>query len=514
MVVGLMNSLESSKDEISKELWQAVQPQLCHSFGEAVYRDWLSQLSCMQEDSNSQDILYLKAPSHFVKDWITTHYLETIETFILEQKTNIKRVIVSGPEERYGPREPFLIHNGQNSSMPLKGHGKSWGSSESVKGEESVKERSFYQHQGDGKDFSSSFEENDHPPLFQQSDLDPRFTFDNFVVGKPNEFAYAAARRVAESETATYNPLFLYGPVGHGKTHLMHAIAHHIYHLEEKKKITGEKQKTICYLSAEKFMYHFIRAIRYRDTVAFKERFRSVDILMVDDVQFISGKESTQEELFHTFNALVEQKRQVIFSADQSPSDLAGIQERMRSRLGWGLVADLHPTTYELRMGILENKADKLHVSLDQEILSFLAQKISSNVRELEGALTRLALHASLVGRPITYDMTQEVLRDLLRCHSQEISIDAIQKKVAEYYSIRLSDMHSGKRSRSIVRPRQMAMFLAKQMTTASLPEIGRKFGGRDHTTVLHGVHLMEKLTVTDLQMKEDLILLQRSLKS
>ena len=292
---------------------------------------------------------------------------------------------------------------------------------------------------------------------------------------------------------------------GLGKTHLMHAIAWQI-----RKK---DPNRRVLYLSAEKFMYQFIRALRFKDTMAFKEQFRSVDVLMIDDVQFISGKDSTQEEFFHTFNALVDQNRQVVISADKSPSDLEGMEERLRSRLGWGLVADIHPTTYELRLGILQAKAESMNVQINSKVLEFLAHKITSNVRELEGALNRIVAHAELVGRAITLESTQEVLHDLLRANDRRVTIDEIQKKVAEHYNIRLADMHSARRARAVARPRQVAMYLAKQLTARSLPEIGRKFGGRDHTTVMHAVKKVEELRTSDQSFAEDVELLRRMLE-
>ncbi len=341
--------------------------------------------------------------------------------------------------------------------------------------------------------------------------LDPRFTFENFVVGKPNELANAAARRIAEaaagpSRSVPYNPLFLYGGVGLGKTHLMHAIAWHIRRENPSRRV--------IYLSAEKFMYQFIRALRFKDTMAFKEQFRSVDVLMIDDVQFISGKDSTQEEFFHTFNALVDQNRQIVISADKSPSDLEGMEERLKSRLGWGLVADLHPTTYELRLGILQAKAEQTKTAVPPKLLEFLAHKITSNVRELEGALNRIFAHTQLVGRAITLEGAQEVLHDLLRANDRRVTIDEIQKRVAEHYNIRLSDMHSARRARAVARPRQVAMYLCKQLTPRSLPEIGRKFGGRDHTTVMHAVRKIEELRTADRSLAEDIELLRRMLET
>jgi chromosomal replication initiator protein len=345
----------------------------------------------------------------------------------------------------------------------------------------------------------------------QLSPLDHRFVFENFVVGKPNELAHAAARRVAEacvspSQTVPFNPLFLYGGVGLGKTHLMHAVAWHV-----RKRACGRK---LIYLSAEKFMYQFIRALRFKSTMDFKEQFRSVDLLMIDDVQFISGKDSTQEEFFHTFNALVDQNRQIVISADKSPSDLEGLEERMRSRLGWGLVADLHPTTYELRLGILQSKAEQSGIRIPTKVMEFLAHKITSNVRELEGALNRIAAHVQLVGRDITLESAQEVLHDLLRSNERRVTIDEIQRRVAEHFNIRLGEMTSDRRARAVARPRQVAMYLAKQLTTRSLPEIGRKFGGRDHTTVMHAVRKIEELKASDPMLAEDVELLRRMLQS
>lgn len=335
--------------------------------------------------------------------------------------------------------------------------------------------------------------------------LDQRFTFDNFVVGKPNEFAYAAARRVADAVKVPFNPLFLYGGVGLGKTHLMHAVAWYIRERYPSRKVV--------YLSAEKFMYRFIRALREQNTVDFKEQFRSVDVLMIDDVQFISGKDSTQEEFFHTFNTLVDQGRQIVLSADKSPSDLEGIQDRLKSRLNNGLVADIHATTYELRLGILQSKAERMGLVIPRKVMEFLAQRIASNVRELEGALNRVVAHAQLIGREISIDTAQDVLHDLLRANDRRVTIDEIQKQVAAHFNIRIADMSSARRARAVARPRQVAMYLAKQLTSRSLPEIGRKFGGRDHTTVMHAVRKVEELRAQDATFAEDLELLRRMLQ-
>jgi chromosomal replication initiator protein len=340
--------------------------------------------------------------------------------------------------------------------------------------------------------------------------LDVRFTFDSFVVGKPNELAHAAARRVAEGGPVSFNPLFLYGGVGLGKTHLMHAIAHE---LQARKP-----DLRVLYLSAEQFMYRFVQALRERQVMDFKELFRSVDVLMVDDVQFIAGKDSTQEEFFHTFNALVDSNKQIVISADSAPGEIKNLEERIKSRLQCGLVVDLHPTDYELRLGILQQKAEYYHqqyrgLVISPGVLEFLAHRITTNVRVLEGALTRLFAFASLVGREITLELVQDCLADILRASDRKLTIEEIQRKVAEHYNIRLADMVGPKRSRAIARPRQVAMYLSKQLTLRSLPEIGRRFGGRDHTTIMHGVRKIEELMATDSQLNDDLVLLRRLLQ-
>ena len=341
--------------------------------------------------------------------------------------------------------------------------------------------------------------------------LDRRFTFESFVVGKPNELAHAAAKRVAEGGPVTFNPLFLYGGVGLGKTHLMHAIAWELQ--------TDRPDLNVLYLSAEQFMYRFVQALRDRKMMDFKSIFRSVDVLMVDDVQFIAGKDSTQEEFFHTFNALVDQNKQIIISADRAPGEIKDLEERVKSRLQCGLVVDLHPTDYELRLGILQSKVEQQRenypdLTVAEGVLEFLAHRISTNVRVLEGALTRLFAFASLVGREIDMELTQDCLADVLRASERKITVEEIQRKVSEHYNIRLSDMIGPKRLRSYARPRQVAMYLCKHMTSRSLPEIGRRFGGRDHTTVMHGVRRIDELKQQDGQIAEDLELLRRALEA
>ena len=441
--------------------WARVRSQLRAEFGEAAYRSWLKPASFELADAQTVRIL---APTRFMRDWIETQYGDRLLKLCAAENPNIKRLDIV-----HAGAEPENIAAGPPATANAGGRAES-------------------------KDDDIG------------APLDPRFRFDNFVVGKPNELAFAAARRVAEAEAVPFNPLFLYGGVGLGKTHLMHAIAWHI------RKTTPDRR--VIYLSAEKFMYQFIRAMRFKDTMAFKEQFRSVDVLMIDDVQFFSGKDNTQEEFFHTFNALVDHNRQVVISADKSPNDLEGMEERMKSRLGWGLVADIHPTVYELRLGILQSKAERLDLDIPPKVLEFLAHKITSNVRELEGALNRLVAYATLIGRPVTLDNTQEVLHDILRANDRKVTIEEIQKRVAAHYNIRLAEMHSARRSRAIARPRQVAMYLSKQLTARSLPEIGRKFGGRDHTTVMHAVRKVDELCALDSSFSEDVELLRRMLES
>ena len=340
--------------------------------------------------------------------------------------------------------------------------------------------------------------------------IDPNLTFDNFVVGKPNELAHAAARRVAEGGPVTFNPLFLYSGVGLGKTHLMHAIANELARRQPELRV--------LYMSAERFMYRFITSLRERKMMEFKHALRSVDILMVDDVQFMAGKDSTQEEFFHTFNALVDARKQVIISGDRAPGEIKDMEDRMRSRLQCGLIVDLHPTDFELRLGVLQSKVDRQQeiypgLKIAPGVLEYLAHKITSNVRVLEGAFVRLFAHASLVGRDIDLEQAQDCLSDILRANDRKVSVEEIQRKVSEYYNIRLSDMVGPKRVRNFARPRQMAMYLSKTLTSRSLPDIGRRFGKRDHTTVMHGVKKIEELCNTDAQIADDLEILRRALE-
>jgi len=469
MNCGADGGMKTGRDERQLQTqWYRVSTRLKAEIGDTAFDNWIKPIT-VGDQAGSE--IRLAVPSRFMRDWVLANYLDRLKELWTGENSAILSVEV-------------IIQPTQKSTEGAKGI---------VKRGADIGEIRV----GTASNLSSASE--------ISAPLDPRFTFDQFIVGKPNEFAYAAARRVAEAASVPFNPLFLYGGVGLGKTHLMHAIAHEIHNREPKR--------TVMYLSAEKFMYRFVRALREQNTVNFKDQFRSVDVLMIDDVQFIGGRDATQEEFFHTFNALVDQGRQIILSADKSPSDLEGVEERLKSRLNCGLVADIHATTYELRLAILEAKAENMTLEAPRKVLEFLAHKITSNVRELEGALNRVAAHTQLVGRELTLETTQEVLHDLLRANDRRVTIEEIQKRVAEHFNIRVSDMHSARRARSVARPRQVAMYLAKQLTSRSLPEIGRKFGGRDHTTVMHAVKKVDELRDRDASFAEDVELLRRMLE-
>ena len=454
--------------------WSKIRIKLKTKLGKNIFKNWIESLVLVKIEKKSA---FFNVSNSFIANWIDRNYRETIiETFKNEG------ILI----------DQIIFDSKNKNSLPF-----------------SDKENTYKIRDNNLSNIKNSLD-NKNIEL-PSSPLDKRFTFERFVVGKPNELAHAAAKRVSEIGPVTFNPLFLYGGVGLGKTHLMHAIAWQI-------KKTNPSSRML-YLSAEQFMYRFVQALRFKDMYGFKEIFRSVDILMVDDVQFIAGKESTQDEFFHTFNALVEQGKQLVISGDRAPGEIDGLEERIKSRLAWGLVVDLHPTDYELRLGILQSKVEiqsKLHpgININTGILEFLAHRISSNVRVLEGSLTRLFAYASLVGRPIDIDMAQECLADILRVSERKVTIEEIIRKVADHYNLRMSDMISARRSRTISRPRQLAMFLSKNLTSKSLPEIGRRFGGRDHTTVIHAVKKIEELKNKDLQIAEEVEILRRMLEA
>ena len=452
--------------------WSQVRDMLRAEFGTTAYSTWLAPLTLGGFEGER---VLLTVPTRFLRDWVAAHYADRIRVLWRRVNPKVHGVALDVTPVPAAPPPGRSRPAATVAALPP------------------------------------------HPerPLVQGSlvdgeigaPLDPRCTFENFVVGQPNELAFAAAKRIADCPAAPFNPLFLYGGVGLGKTHLMHAIAWQIRRQDRNRKVV--------YLSAEKFMYQFLKALRFRDTMNFKEMFRSADVLMVDDVQFIGGKEITQEEFFHTFNTLIDRGRQIVISADRSPSELTGLEERIRSRLAWGLVVDIHPTTFQLRLEILQAKTRMItdEVAIPPVVLEFLARRITSNVRELEGALNRIVAQATLVGRAISLEMAQDVLQDLLRAYERRVTIEEIQKRVAEHYGIRLADMQSARRARAVARPRQVAMYLAKQLTPRSLPEIGRKFGGRDHTTVIYAIRKIEELRTGDPSLSDDIETLRRLLQ-
>ena len=447
------------------EQWSRVRARLQAEVGEVEYRTWLKQISLASLDG---DEVTLVLPTRFLRDWVKKEYGELITSLWQGENHAIRSVdIRAQPGRGTAPNLAEPPAPVASTARPL-------------------------------------------PRADVIAPLDPRFTFETFVVGKPNEFAYACARRVAEAPAvAGFNPLFLYGGVGLGKTHLMHAIA-----WELSTRQASGAPVTVSYMSAEKFMYRFINALRSQSTLEFKNELRSVDVLMIDDLQFLIGKDNTQEEFFHTFNALVDAGKQIVISADKSPSDLSGLEDRLRTRLGCCMVADLHATTFELRISILEAKAARTGVEVPGKVLEFLARKITSNVRELEGALNRLVAHANLFDRQLTMETAHEVLHDVLKAFDRKVSILEIQKKVSEHFNIRTSEMSSARRARNIARPRQIAMYLAKQLTSKSLPDIGRHFGDRDHTTVMHAVSRITELMGQDAALAEDVELLRRILEN
>lgn len=461
-----------SYQEIDKDIWESISERLKREIGQSAFENWLKPLKFIEIlDKRAK----FRSPTGFIGDWVNRNYGEKIVSAFQSDGYQIDRLeFMSIIETRSESKKTHTKVDFIKKTEPKRG----------------------------------LVESDSELP---GSPLDKRFTFESFVVGKPNELAHAAARRVAESDSVSFNPLFLYGGVGLGKTHLMHAIAW--------KVRAQKKQSKILYLSAEQFMYRFVQALRFKDMHAFKQLFRSVDMLMVDDVQFIAGKESTQDEFFHTFNALIDQGKHIVISADRAPGEIDGLEERIKSRLAWGLVVDLHPTDYELRLGILQAKIETHsvyhpEVVISDGILEFLAHRISSNVRVLEGALTRLFAFASLVGKEIDMDMVQECLADILRVSDRKVTIEEIIRKVADHYNLRMTDLMSARRSRSIARPRQVAMFLSKMLTSKSLPEIGRRFGGRDHTTVIHAVRKIEELKFVDAQLSEEVEILRRMLEA
>ncbi|MFV9615084.1 MAG: chromosomal replication initiator protein DnaA, partial [Gammaproteobacteria bacterium] len=418
---------------------------------------WIRPLQIIEDNNN----IKLLAPNRFVQDWVKQNFQEKIQTILsdLDPQQTTQLFIEIGSQNKH-TEKPVVVSN-------------------------KPKIESFI---SDNKPKANN--------SFVEHNLNPLFTFDNFVEGKSNQLAKAASMQVAENPGDAYNPLFFYGGVGLGKTHLMHAVGNMMLKHKPDARIT--------YLHSERFVGHMVKALQHNSMDAFKQHYRSLDAILVDDIQFFAGKERSQEEFFHTFNALLEGGSQIILTCDRYPKEVEGLEERLRSRFGWGLPVCIEPPELETRVAILQKKAEEANIDIPSEVAFFIAKRIRSNIRELEGAFRRVMATANFTGSPITLDFAKEALRDLIALQERTITIDNIQKTVAEYYKIRTSDLHSNRRSRSITRPRQLAMALSKELTNHSLPEIGAAFGGRDHTTVLHACRKIAELRELDNKINED----------
>jgi len=421
------------------------------------FNTWIRPLQAVENGVE----LKLLAPNRFVLDWVKQHFFDKIEEVVAQQKLNPSPVVLLeiGAIQREGVR--------------------------------------------DAKPASAKKAPGRKP---QPNNLNTTFTFDSFVEGKSNQLAKAASLQVAQNGGRAYNPLFIYGGTGLGKTHLMHAIGNEI--------LVGNPSAKIIYLHSERFVSDMVKALQHNAINAFKEFYRTVDALLIDDIQFFAGKERSQEEFFHTFNTLLENKHQVVMTCDRYPKEINGLEDRLKSRFGWGLPVAVEPPDLETRVAILMSKAQHAGVELSPEVAFFIGKRIRSNIRELEGALRRVIANAHFTGRPITLEFAKDALRDLIAMQDRLVNVDNIQKTVAEYYKIRVADLLSDKRTRTITRPRQIAMALAKELTNHSLPEIGQMFGGRDHTTVLHATRKVVELKQSDSKFQEDYSNLLRTLSN
>lgn len=457
---------------VAISFWQKCLEQLENQLNAQQFNTWIRPLQAVED----ADALRLLAPNRFVLDWVNEKFSANIEQVVAE---------VSGGTMQ---RVIFEIGSRQQKKMPIKS------ASPTPKAKPAITKKAdaLFRRREDSKEVSHI------------SNLRDEFTFDTFVEGKSNQIAKAASIQIGENPGVAYNPLFLYGGVGLGKTHLMHAVGN----LMLKKS----SQARVVYVHSERFVGDMVKALQHNAINDFKRYYRSVDGLLIDDIQFFAGKERSQEELFHTFNTLIEGRQQIIISCDRYPKEIDGLEERLKSRFGWGLTVAIEPPELETRVAILKSKAEQMQVDLANEVAFFIAKRIRSNVRELEGALRRVVANSRFMAKPITVDFTKEALRDLLALQDKLVTIDNIQKTVAEYYKIRISDLLSKKRSRSIARPRQLAMALAKELTNHSLPEIGEAFGGRDHTTILHGCKKVAELKESDKRIEEDYQNLLRTL--
>ena len=458
--------------------WQALEPLFIGTFGAEVAEAWLMSAHAVAVQATPEgQTLVLAVPSAFFAQKLQNSYVPTLEELVSRERGIPTRIQLH-----------IAPHMGKPA--PLQGQ-----------------HQSIAQGMGANNAVRAAFASAPEAPVVAGSRLDPRYTFTSFVTGKSNTFAFTAAQSVADtlarSEVPGFNPFFLHGGVGLGKTHLMQAIGHQV--------LAARPSARTLYLSAEQFMNMFIAAMREKSQHDFKRLFRGVDVLMIDDIQFITGRDNTQEEFFHTFNALVAEGKQIILTADRPPHDLV-LEERLKSRLGSGLPVEVHPPAEETRLAILQTKAQSMNIPIGPDVLQLLAHHIASNVRELEGALNRLVAYHRLTGSVITEALAREQLRDVFRAYTRILSVEDIQHKVAAHFNIRVADMHSPRRAREVARPRQVAMYLAKQLTQRSYPDIGRSFGGRDHTTVMHACQQIENLLPRDALLAEHVQLLTKTL--
>ena len=425
------------------DLWGEVHADMRQEFGEAIFRSWLKPLTLQAFYHGTMEV---SVPTRFMRDWIQNHYAERILEMATNKNAEVKRlqivVVQNAIIEDFDAPEEKKPSNANDKTALLK-----------------------------------EIEEISSP-------LDQRFTFDSFVVGKPNALAHAAARRVVETNGVPFNPLFIYGGVGLGKTHLMQAVGHKIKSLAQTARLS--------YVSSERFTNEVVNSIRYDKTLALRQKYRTVDVLLVDDIQFLSGKQATQQEFFHTFNTLYDAQKQIVLSSDTLPKEIPDIQERLKSRLEWGLIADIQPPDLETKVAILKKKAEFENFQLPDNVAFFIASKIESNIRELEGSLVRLMAFCSLTGEPVSLGMAQEVLKAILKSQEKQVTIEHIQKIVADYFNLKVSALKAKSNSKMIAHPRQIGMYLCRALTSASLPEIGRAFGGKHHTTVMHSVKKIE----------------------
>ncbi|MBF0621439.1 MAG: chromosomal replication initiator protein DnaA [Magnetococcales bacterium] len=451
------------------EIWDKVLDALKEQVSEQVFSAWISPLRPAGPIRGSE--LEILVGNDFSLDWVKSRY-DSLLTASFSAEAG-RAITIVYTIDTNAPIKPAQEDNAKSAEQ---------------KDTPETPKQAAKPKQADPSDESTT--------LPRESGLDPRYTFDSFVVGGCNQFVHAASERVAEAPATAYNPLFIYGGVGLGKTHLMHAIGH--------KVLEDRPDARVLYISSEKFMTELINSLRFKRVFNFKEEFRSVDLLLIDDIQFIAGKKATQEEFFHTFNALFEANKQIIMTSDRFPNEIDNLEERLRSRFGWGLVADIQPPELETRVAILKKKASMEGLELQDDVAFFLANAIQTNVRELEGALVRVSAFSSLTRQPVTMELVKESLRDIVKGQERQITIEGIQKTVCAFYKIRPQDMRSNKRSRLFAHPRQIAMYLCKQLTRHSYPEVGHQFGGRDHTTVLYAVRSIDKKMKSDGNLAEE----------